>query len=158
MDILAETQSKIYGAITIDTPEGFASPFSGHLFPCLIWDHDSRFTDGERSALAGALLAAGCRYAVCAGESCQAWHDAIDMEFVQRHIDDSQQVQESVHVMTSSHERESPDDVAFFFVHNTNFAHHDFTRYLVLHIGKGGPKERLNLAVREYALNKRPPS
>ena len=37
MDMLAETEGKICGAITIHGPDGFASPFPDTLFPCLIW-------------------------------------------------------------------------------------------------------------------------
>lgn len=38
------------------------------------------------------------------------------------------------------HADESPDDVAFFFVLNTNFNEHDFKRFLVLHVGDGHAK------------------
>jgi hypothetical protein len=153
MDVLAENEGKIYRAIAVDGPGGFVSPFPGALFPCLIWDHEGRFTDADRSAVAKALLEAGCRYAVCGGESCEAWHDAVDTEFVRQHLADPEDVREAVHVMTTWHDGESPDDVAFFFVLNTDFDDHDFSRYLILHVGTGETTEQVDAAVRRYALN-----
>jgi hypothetical protein len=98
------------------------------------------------------LLEGGCRYAVCAGADCEAWHDAIDLEFVKLHSDDPEHVINTVHVMTTWHQGESPDDVAFFFVMNTNFDAHDFDRYLVLHLGTSAAVVKVDAAVRKYAL------
>ena len=154
MDILVENYGKLYGAITIDRFDGFKSPFAGILFPCLIWDHEGCFADAERSAVAKALLEAGCRYAVCGGKNCEAWHLAFDMEFVEVHLNDPDEVLDSVHVMTTQHDGESPDDVAFFFVLCTNFNDHEFRRYLVLHVGSGPAKAQVDATVRKYALNK----
>jgi len=112
MIALAETEDKIYGAVAIDGPGDFASPFHGALFPCLIRDHDGHFTDAERSAVARALLEAGCRHAVCGGESCEAWHDAVDREFIQLHPDDPDEVCEAAHVMTTWHDGGRPADGA----------------------------------------------
>jgi len=137
MNVLAEIEDKVYGAIAIDGPEGFTPPFSDVMFPCLIWDNDGHFTDAQRSAVARILLEVGCRYVVCGGENCDAWHIAGDTEFVQQHLDDTEELRETVHVMTTSFPDESPDDMAFFFVFYTNFDDHDFKRYLVLHIGFG---------------------
>jgi hypothetical protein len=152
MEVIAETPEKTFAAITIDQPS-FSAPFEGVLYPCLIWDHDGGFTHVERRAVAKTLLEAGCRYAVCGGLNCEAWHDAVDIEFVERHLHDAEDVRDAVHVMTTWHEGESPDDVAFFFVLNTNFDYHDFGRYLVLHVGGGPAKAQLDAAVRKYAIN-----
>ena len=154
MDVLAENEGKVYARATINRRDAFTSPFSGALFPCLIWDHDGHLTDAERSAIAKALLAAGCRYAVCDGRNCAGWHDAVDAEFVKAHIDDPKVVWESAHVMTTWHDGESPDDDAFFFVLNTAFDDYDFKLYLVLHIGTGPIRDQVDAAVRKYALSK----
>jgi hypothetical protein len=154
MNVLIENEGKIYGALVIDRPSDFENPFPGTLFPCMIWDHNGRFRNAQRAAVANALLQAGCRYAVCGGQDCDAWHIAVDMEFVQQHAGDPDEVREAVHVMTTSHPEENPDDVAFFFVMNTNFDNHDFTRYLVLHVGDSRVKEEVDAAVRRYAINK----
>ncbi|WP_291519398.1 hypothetical protein [Acidovorax sp.] len=153
MNLLAENEGKIYLAIAIDAPGDFSSPFSGALFPCMIWDHDGRFTDAQRSEVANLLLDAGCRYAVCGGHNCDAWHDAVDQEFLRRRPDDPNTTWDAAHVMTTCHEDENPDDVAFFFVLNTNFDDHSFEHYLVVHVGNGQAKEQVNAAVRLYALN-----
>jgi hypothetical protein len=153
MDIIAENDGRIYVRANVDRPSDFTSPFPGHLFPCLLWDHEGHFTEPARSNLAQVLLEAGCRYVVCGGQNCQAWHDAIELEFVKAHLDDSENVWESAHVMTTWHEGESPDEAAFFFVMNTNFDFHDFNRYLVLHIGAGATENLVDAAVRKYALS-----
>ena len=153
MDTLAEIDGRLYEAMTIARADDFVPPFKGVPFPCLIWDHDGRFSNAERFLVAGALLDAGCRYAVCGGQHCSTWHDVVDEEWVARHVDESDEVQEAAHVMTTWHTGESPDEVAFFFVLNTNFDDHEFTRYLVLHVGAGPTTEELDAAVRKYALN-----
>ena len=135
MTVLAEKNNKSFVAATIEAPREFVAPFGGDAFPCLLWDHQGGSTPSDPATLAKALLNSGCRYAVCGGTDCEAWHDAIDVEFVAAHLDDSEDAIDAVHVMTSWHDRESPDDVAFFFMFNTNFDAHDFDRYLVLHFG-----------------------
>ena len=152
MNVLVEKEGKIYVGVTIVRPGDFASPFPGAEFPCLIWDHGSRFTDQERSAVANAVLDSGCRYAVCGGDSCEAWHDAVDTEYVKLHSHDSEEVRAPAMVMTTWHTGESPDDVGFFFVLHTNFDHHDFQHYLVLHVGTSEAMEHVDAAVRKYAL------
>jgi len=147
MDVLAETQGRIYGAITIAGPEDFSSPFPGALFPCLIWDHDGRFNDAERSAVARALLLAGCRYAVCGGKHSDAWEDAVDWEFVAQHPG---RWRDEELVMTTSHKGERPDDVAFHLVRLTNCLH-DLQLYLILHVGTGVLKGHVDAGVRKYA-------
>jgi hypothetical protein len=153
MNVLAENKGKIYAAIAIDAPRDFVSPFPGVLFPCMVWDHNGCFSDAQRSELARQLLQVGCRYAVCSGQNCEAWHDAVDVEFVQQHLDDSDETRKAVHVLTTWHAGESPDDVAFFFVLNTNFDDHNFEHYLVLHVGDGPIREQVDAAVRRYALD-----
>jgi len=153
MNTLAENDGRLYEAIATDEPGGLSLPFPGAPFPCLIWDHDGRFTEEHRSAIARSLLEAGCRYAVCGGQNSEAWHDAVDAEFVRQHLGDPEEVCEAVHVMTTRHAGETPDEVAFFFVLCTNFHDHDFAHYLVLHVGAGPAREQVDAAVRKYALN-----
>ena len=112
MHVLAEREGKIYGVVTIDGPGDFAPPFYGALFSCLIWDHEGSLMDEQRFAIARALLESGCRSVVCGGEKSEAWHDAVDLEFVQRHLEDAPEVSEAMHVMTTWHDGESADDVA----------------------------------------------
>jgi hypothetical protein len=150
--VLAETEEKIYASVAMDQVGEFLSLCPGVFFPCLIWDHTGECSDSDRSAVARALLDAGCRYAVCGGKQCSEWHDAIDLEFVRQHQDDSEAARDASHVMTTWHEGERPEDVAFFFVFLTNFDRYDFNRYLVVHIGTSELKEEVDAAVRRCAL------
>ena len=151
MNLLAQINGRTYAATTIRHPSDFASPFSEGLFPCLVWDHQGRFDKAQQRDVAKALLDAGCRYAVCGGKECEAWHDSFDWEFVERHLNDADEVREAEHIMTTWHEGETPDEVAFFFVCNTNFDDHDFTRYLVLHIGADETNDDVDAAIRRHA-------
>jgi hypothetical protein len=152
MTVLAEKDGKRYVVATVEAAEQFAMPLGGAPFPRLLWDHQGHSTPLGRSAVAKALLEAGCRYVVCAGRDCEAWHDAIDEEFVAAHLEDAPDVTEAAHVMTTWHEDESPDEVAFFFVLNTNFDRHDFDRYVVLHLGTSDVRSEVDGAARKYAL------
>jgi hypothetical protein len=152
METLAEHDGKTYHAITIERGDDFVSPFNGFAFPCLIWDHDSHFSQDERIAVASRLLAAGCRYVVCGGSDCSVWHDVVDLEWVREHLDEPDEVQAAAHVMTTWHTGQTPDDVAFFFVQLTNFDDHDFKRFLIVHVGSGGAVREVNTAVRKQAL------
>ena len=132
MDLILEHPPRSYWLQVIDDVSEFESPFAGAPYPCLIWDARGSRSVAELSRLSGALVASGLRYAVCGGVQCSRWHDAIDQTFIELELDGEEY--ESRFVMTSWHTDKSPDDVAFFFVYNTNFDRHDFTRYLVLMI------------------------
>jgi len=152
MKVLAEIEGKVYGALSAATPADFTSPFPGRPFLCLLWDHEGRASDADRSTLARALLEAGCRYAVCGGRDCEAWHDAFDAEFIRKN--GPGEPDDSTHVITTWHDGESPAEVAFFFVDCTGPGGPSFKDHLVLHIGEGEAKTALESAVARYALDK----
>jgi hypothetical protein len=102
--------------------------------------------------VAEVLLADGCRYAVCAGKQCERWHDIIDEVFVQAHLDQPESALDAAHVITSWHDGETPDEVAFFFILNTSFDGLQFDRYVVLHIGHGSDSAELDARVVHYAI------
>jgi len=56
MNVLAENDGRTYASVAIDAPADFVSPLPGDLFPCMIWDHDGRFTAAQRSEVANRLL------------------------------------------------------------------------------------------------------
>jgi hypothetical protein len=151
VDVLAEKDGKIYARATLDK-HNVVCPFQDTAFACLIWDHDGRSSDAVRSAAAKSLLEAGCRYAVCAGINSEAWHDTVDAEGVMAQLHGGGDARKPTLVMTTWHDGEQPDDVAHFFVLNTDFDEVDFTRYLVLHVGIGPERERVDAAVRKFAL------
>lgn len=153
METVAEHLGKTYRSVAVRQSENIESVFTGFAFPCLIWDHGSSLPTEERSNFAKKLLAAGCRYFVCGGAECKLWHDIVDEEWVSQHLNDPDDVQAAAHVMTTWHEGESPDDVAFFFVMNTNFDNHDFQTFLIVHSGgSASDVDRVNAAVRRHAL------
>jgi hypothetical protein len=81
MRVITESEGRTFVAVEIERPEEFVSPFPGELYPCLVWDHGSRFSDEDRLVLAQALLESGCRYAVCGGARCEDLHDAVNAAF-----------------------------------------------------------------------------
>ncbi|MFT3870245.1 MAG: hypothetical protein QM715_17490 [Nibricoccus sp.] len=73
----------------------------------------------EQTMISAAIVASGCRYAVCYGHRCSSWDDSIDLAAVENGEE------KSAFVMTTWHENDTPEDVAFFFWNNTSFD--DFT-------------------------------
>ncbi|HKY40435.1 MAG TPA: hypothetical protein VJN18_31090 [Polyangiaceae bacterium] len=107
--------------------------------------------DASSKALTQLLLRGGCRYVVCGGTHCEAWHDLIDLIFVTEHLEAPDAERDRAHVMTTWHDKELPDDVAFFFVYNTNFDDVRFDRYLILHLGTDPSAQSIDDAVTAHA-------
>jgi len=127
-------------------------PFGGQSFPCLIWDSAGEWAPEQRHAVVAALIEQGCRYFVCGGHRCSTWEEVADEAFVNLTMNLSESERLDRHLMTTAHEGETLDDVAFFFVFNTDFGDHVFTDYLVLVIGTDDDAtEELALAVRRHA-------
>jgi hypothetical protein len=108
-------------------------PFEGRPFPCLVWDAQGKWGADQQVELVASLIAAGCRYFVCGGLRCEGWEDTADAAFEGLGLGGDDY--DTQFVMTTSHPSEPVDDVAFFFVMNTNFAGHNFTEYLVVLAG-----------------------
>lgn len=126
--------------------EAPAPPFGGDPYPALVWAA-RRTTPAQKRRLAAALVETGCRYVVCGGAECEAWEEAADDAYLDQDLPDPESTDRLV--LTTSHPREPEDEVAFFFVHDTRFGGHDFTRFLVLLIGDDpGARERLAAAIR----------
>jgi len=150
MRLLLEHPPRSYWLQGIDDVKAFEPPFEGTPYPCLLWD-----TRGQRSLddiqyLSRALIASNCRYGVCGGLECDRWHDGLDEAFLSQGLSNDEE--ESRFVLTTWHTDESPDDVAFFFVHNTNFDDHDFKQFVVVQLGTDWTTEQaLSEALREHA-------
>lgn len=149
MNSAYEKHGRLYQTVTIAA--GFVSPFSNGPFSCLLWDHVGCSGDAERAIVARVLLDAGCRYVVCGGRQCEAWHDAIDVEFVARHHDEPKELWAAVHVMTTWHAGQSPDQTAFFFVALAELDGRPFRRNLVLHVGARKTRATVDTVVRKHA-------
>lgn len=123
--------------------------FDGDPYPALIWAVEPT-TPAQKHRLCAELIASGCRYVVCGGAESSAWEEAADEVFAAQELSDEEL--DALHVMTTSHPDEPPDEVAFFFVHNTHFGGHGFRRSLVLMIGdEPGMRGRLVDAIRRQA-------
>jgi len=111
--------------------------------------HRSIGKDGGE--LLESLLDGGCRYLVCGGDDCEWWHDVADELFVAKYLNSSGAKREDNHVMTTWHANEAPEDVAFFFVFNTNFDDITFSRFLVLNLGSEAELSVVDARVQEQA-------
>jgi hypothetical protein len=131
--IFAEHRDRRFHTISVASLDPPPPPFGSAAYPLLIWDHVGGWSDAARVQFARSLIEGGCRYALCAGRDMIAWHIAFDLASV--HVDTS----DANFVMTGDHDRETVDEIAFFFAFNTNFGDHDFANLLLLHVG-GGPE------------------
>ena len=135
--------------LIVEEPEDFTLFFKRTPYPCLIWAGRST-SAAFKADLVRRLIQSNCRYVVCAGTECQAWETAADEAFVNSDADFNPP--DERHVMTTAHEGESPDEVAFFFVNLTNFDDHDFRRYAVMFIGADESTRREVMArIEHYA-------
>ena len=155
MKLLLEHRGRRYFAIALQAAALIEPPFSGAVFPCLLWDHEGGASPEQKSALAGSLIDGGCRYAVCGGRENGDWEEAFDLAYVHRHGDKSDEEQDRYFVMTTSHRDQPAGDVAFFFVFNTNFGEHDFREYLILHVGTPRAEEPVDVWVARHARGRR---
>jgi hypothetical protein len=136
-----DSNDRSYFLVVLDSESQLQTPFHGRAFPCLIWDTHGTWSDDAKAQLVSGLIDAGCRYFVCGGRTCDRWEFLADKAFLELNLRDEEY--EARFVMTTSHRDETVDDVAFFFVMNTCFDHHDFRDYLVLQIGGDDAVERL---------------
>ncbi len=151
MRLLFEHGRKRFYEDTLAEPVILRLPFDGLPFVCLIWDHVGDWIAGAKEEIGRQLIRGGCRYVVCGGRDCEGWHDNVDYAFVTEHLDEPEEKLDALHVMTSWHADEWPEDVAFFFVLCTSFDYFEALNFLVLHIGGGPDKEPLEHWVRHFA-------
>ena len=131
----------------LDKPYNFVSPFDGEAFVCILFNNDPTISNDEQNNISDDLIAANCRYAVCAGYDCSSSDDSIDWAYIS--TDENYDPPDETMVMTTWHDDETVNDIMFFGLNNTNFDDHDFKRYLVLFIGhKNGLKEELKIAIK----------
>jgi len=117
-------------------------PFTGEEYVGLIWAADSTLDEGDRMKVVGTLIDSGCQYIVCGGVDCERWHDDADLAFANLEVQSDSLRTDLPMVMTTWHDNESMEDVAFFAINCTNFDDHDFNRLLVLVVGQ--ESERLD--------------
>lgn len=150
MRALVDTPNRTIHVVALDETRILPASFSGHPYCCLLWDHEGRSGRESQAAIARDLVSSGCRYVVCGGTNCEAWHDAIDDECIT--YDSSGEIVDVPLVMTTWHDGESPEQVAEFFIHCTSVENIEFSRYLVVHVGTSSIRHALEAAVRANAL------
>jgi len=118
--------------IQISRPFIFTNPFEGEEFVVLLYVDEKLITPEEQEKLSDEIVAAGCRYAVCAGHQCSSWDDSIDMADLKRN---NFETNEKTFVMTSWHEEESIEDIVFHFLNVTWFDDFVPENFLVVVVG-----------------------
>ncbi len=116
----------------IAKPYEFSSPFTKGECAVLFYIADTDTSPQQQADVSDALLAQGCRYAVCAGYDCEKWHDAIDSAYLKRN---DGKPSDTNFVMTTWHENENLEDIVFFFLNNTQFEEWSPQNFLVLVLG-----------------------
>ncbi|MEM7307933.1 MAG: hypothetical protein AAF682_14745 [Planctomycetota bacterium] len=120
-------------AVQLQRPFELASPFSGAGFALLLAVYDPSVTDDEQARLSERFVAEGCRYAVCTGDRCSSWDDAIDTAYLASEPDF--QPSDATFVMTTWHEEEPLGDVAEFFMRSARFDGFEPRRFLAVCVG-----------------------
>ena len=93
-------------------PHSFSSPFHGDEFAVLLYVTEESISPQTRARISAALVAQGCRYAVCAGHHCSLWDDSIDIADLERN---DWEPKDENFVMTTWHNDESLEDIVFVF-------------------------------------------
>jgi hypothetical protein len=117
---------------TIAKPYEFSSTFAGGEFAILLYIADADISPQQQADISDALLAQGCRYAVCAGYDCEKWHDAIDSAYLKRNDGEPK---DTNFVMTTWHDNENLENIVYFFLNNTWFDEWNPQNFLVLILG-----------------------
>jgi hypothetical protein len=112
-------------------PYQFSSPFEGE-FAAMIVALDPAMNAEEQRELSAALVAQGCRYAVCAGIKASSCDDSLDWAFLESV---NFEPADERFVMTSWHDEETPDDVVFFFANCTTFGNFEPSRFVAVFLG-----------------------
>lgn len=154
MNLWFEHDGRRFYRLAIRTPDDFVGPTDGRPYAGLFWPHMA-LREPERWALANAIVDSGCRYAVCAGAENEALHDDIDSAYIRLIVELRPEGVERALVMTTWHDAEPPDEVAFFFTHSV-FREDGgtFSEFLVLHLhGTSDEQAIVDQAVRQHAFD-----
>ena len=150
-----DVRGRQYLLISLDRPLVMsADPFQ-QPFVCMLWDSEARATAEERQVLAAQIVRSSCRYAVCGGRDCEAWHDAIDAAFTAQGSSEAEE--DERFLMTTWHSGESLQEVVWFSVQNTDPYEIPLEHRVFIELG--GDQDvfrRLSRAVRREAAAWRP--
>ena len=138
MELVLRVEKQQLWAGQLTRPFHFESPCSGEDFAMLLAVLDDTVDPDEQAALSGSFVAQGCRYAICYGHGCSTWDDSIDYSFI--FTDPNFTPPADRFVMTTWYDNEPIEDVADFFVRNTNFGTFEPVRFMLVALG-GTPEQ-----------------
>lgn len=142
MKVLVERDGKRVIALNASELEASESPLPSVPFVCLLWDLGSGETIGSASeAIVSALINAGCRYFMAAGKNAEAWEMLFDVELCSPTRD------QSMHVMTTSHEDESLEDILFFMLKLTSVDDFEPREFCIVDVNSGTGADSLRSKV-----------
>lgn len=133
MDLIVQDAEHRYWWAQADVAQPSRPATPDAPFTCLLWDAVGTWPASARGALLNALLAAGCRYFVCGGSTCERWHDDADENLSA--LAAAQPDASIPHVGTTWHTGEPLEDVAEFFVLHAWPLDEVVTEHLVIQIG-----------------------
>lgn len=113
LQIAKTDEYDLWLAHQMSRPFSFVTPFGGEDFALLLVIAEPGVPNDERHAVTDKIVRLGCRYACCAGHQCSEWHDCIDYSYL--YSDPGFSPPDEKFIMTTWHEDESLEDVAFFF-------------------------------------------
>ncbi len=131
------------------SPQGTLPQLGSGPFRCVIIS-ETPCDDHWRNAVADALMAGACLYAICWGVDCSDWHDAVDSALLRAF--DFGEVPDERHIMTTWHDKEPLDEALWFACHCADHPVAQLDRTLLLHIAHS-PREEELLARFEAALS-----
>jgi len=132
---------------TIQKPFDLSSIEVKAPFICLLYASQEDVTDDEMMSVANWLVDSGCRYAVCAGLKCSAWHDTIDTADISRDPNNKNLI------MTTWHENQTSEDVVWYWLNLANFEDIALENYLALLVGTSNViEEKIRNAVKNNDL------
>lgn len=132
VDRVPEQVSDVWTA-QLSRPFLFESPFPGEEFALLLVVSAADVTADEREALSQALVAQGCRYAVCTGVGASGWDESIDYASVMAELE--RQLPGDRLLMPAWHDDEPLREVTRFFLHHTALADFAPARRIALVLG-----------------------
>jgi len=132
----------------VSRPFGLLSPFGGEDFALMLHVAADDVTVEEQTALSEAIVAEGCRYAICSGHEASSWDDSLDYAFLE--TDAELDPPDEEFVMTIWSEDEELQEAAWTFLWASDYEGFTARRYLALVVGGGELDRRaLEAALRE---------
>ncbi|MEZ4698659.1 MAG: hypothetical protein R2832_19730 [Rhodothermales bacterium] len=142
-----EIQGNRVWTVTLHASGHFDIPFQSRPFPCLVLAGD-RTSVEIKKAVAKRLIDAGCRFVVCAGVDCMAWHDEADDYAIE--LETSGELPGDDVVLTTWHDGESVEKIALYFsqctfepTENQSYAEMQRADFLVLLVGSPDSKDQM---------------